>query len=49
MTLLKCLADFSEDNEIEINEISVNNGVSFDEMALELYDKYVEDYYDVEN
>jgi hypothetical protein len=48
MTLLKCLADFSEDNEMEINEISVNSGVSFDEMAAELYDKYVESFNDTQ-
>jgi hypothetical protein len=48
MTLLKCLADFSEDNEIAISEKAFDKEVSFDEMAAELYDKYVEDYYDTE-
>ena len=48
MTLLKCLADFSEDNEIAISEKAFDNGVLFEQMALELYDKYVEDYYDTQ-
>ena len=47
MTLPKCLADFEEDNEIEISEKAFDNGVSFDEMAAELYDKYVESFNDV--
>ncbi len=48
MTLLKCLADFSEDNEIAISEKAFDEDVSFDKMASELYDKYVESFNDTQ-
>ncbi len=48
MALLKCLADFSEDNEITISEKAFDEDVSFDEMASELYDKYVESFNDAQ-